>query len=563
MTGTAKDGGPTNIGSKHMTFKTKLLASTAALLIATGGMALADAHATHPETGVALASDQSFTYSILDDFPSIDPALVEDVEGASVARDLFEGLMTEDATGTVQPGVATSFEVSEDGLTYTFTLRDNAKWSNGDPVVAGDFVFGLQRAADPATASEYAWYIEVMGVENAGAVIAGDMPVDALGISAPDDLTVVYKIDAPRPYFPQMTTFPTTFPQHAATVEAHGNDWTKPENMVSNGAYMLSEYVPQEKLVRVRNEMYWDNENTIIDEVTALIINDSNAALTRYLAGEIDFVMDVPAGQFPRLSAEYPGEALSFPNSCSYYYQFNQSDSGPEALKDINVRQALSLAVNRDVIVDNVMAGGQKAAWTFTHWAISGWEQPEIEAAAMTQAERDEMAVALLAEAGYGPDNPLELEIIYNTSDSHQSVAVAIGQMWKQTLGVETTLANQEWATFLNTRGEQNYQVARSAWCADYNEPSTYTDLMTTESPYNDGKFSDPEIDRLLEEARMAEDPMPLYEEAEKIASDNAYFIPIYHYASVRMKAPDLQNWPTENLLQNWYSKDLYISAPE
>lgn len=546
-----------------MTYKTKLLASTAALMIAAGGMVQADAHATHPESGMALASDQSFTYSILDDFPSIDPSLVEDVEGASVARDLFEGLMNEDASGEVYPGVAESYEVSEDGLTYTFTLRDNAKWSNGDPVVAGDFVYALQRAANPETASEYSWYLGVMGVENASAVIAGEMPLDALGISAPDDRTVVYKIDAPRPYFPQMVTFPTTFPLHAATIEEHGDNWTQPGNMVSNGAYVLSEYVPQEKLVRVRNDMYWDNENTIMEEVTALIINDSNAALTRYLAGEIDFVMDVPAGQFPRLNAEYPGEALSFPNSCTYYYQFNQSDSGPEALQDVNVRKALSLAVNRDIITDNVLAGGQKPSWTLTHWAINGWEQPDIPAASMTQDERNAMAQELLAEAGYGPDNPLSLEIIYNTSDSHQSVAVAIGQMWKQTLGVETTLANQEWATFLDTRGEQNYEVARSGWCADYNEPSTYTDLLTSPSNYNDGKFVDAQIDALAQEAKNAADPMPLYQEMEQIASDNAYFLPIYHYASVRMKAPTLQNWPTENLLQNWYSKDLYISASE
>ena len=546
-----------------MTLKSTLRATTAAALIAMGGAVWADGHATHPETGVTLASDQSFTYSILDDFPSIDPALVEDVEGASVARDLFEGLMTEDATGTVKPGVATGYTVSDDGLTYTFTLRQNAKWSNGDPVVAGDFVYGMQRAADPETASEYAWYLTVMGLANAEAVTAGEMPVDALGVSAPDDYTVVLTIDAPRPYFPQMTTFPTTFPAHRATIEAYGDDWTKPEYMVSNGAYKLAEYVPQEKLVRVRNEMYWDNENTIIDEVTALIINDSNAALTRYLAGEIDFVMDVPAGQFPRLNAEYPGEALSFPNSCSYYYQFNQSDSGPEALQDPNVRRALSLAVNRDVIVDNVLAGGQRPAWTFTHWAINGWEQPDIPAADMTQEERNALAQELLAEAGYGPDNPLSLEILYNTSDSHQSVAVAIGQMWKQTLGVETTLANQEWATFLDTRGEQNYEIARSGWCADYNEPSTYIDLLTSGSNYNDGKFVDEQIDALAEEARTSEDPMSLYQEIERIASENTYFLPIYHYASVRMKAPDLMNWPTENLLQNWYSKDLYIAASE
>lgn len=167
-----------------MTYKTKLLTTTAALVLA-AGTAFADAHATHPETGEPLASEQTFSYSIIDDFPSIDPQLVEDVEGSSVARDLFEGLMVENAAGEAVPGVAESFEVSEDGMTYTFTLRENAVWSNGDPVVAGDFVYGLQRAADPETASPYSWYVEVMGVLNASAVIAGEMPVEELGISAP------------------------------------------------------------------------------------------------------------------------------------------------------------------------------------------------------------------------------------------------------------------------------------------------------------------------------------------------------------------------------------------
>ncbi|SLN43861.1 peptide ABC transporter substrate-binding protein [Pseudooctadecabacter jejudonensis] len=547
-----------------MTLHTKLLASTAALMIAGAGAVWADAHATHPETGEPLASEQSFSYSILDDFPSIDPQMVEDVEGGSVARDLFEGLTTESAAGEVLPGVAESWDVSEDGMTYTFTLRENAVWSNGDPVVAGDFVYGLQRAADPELASPYSWYLEVMGVTNAGAVIAGEMPVEELGVSAPDDRTVVYTIDAPRPYFPQMLTFPTTFPANRAAIEAGGDNYTDPENFVSNGAYVLSEYVPGEKLVRVRNEAYWDNENTIIDEVTALIINDSNQALTRYLAGEIDLVMDVPAGQFPRLNAEYPGEALSFPSSCSYYYLINHTDSGNPALQDANVRKALSLAVDRGVIVDNILAGGQREAYTFTHWAVSGWSTPDIDIANMTQEERNAKAQELMAEAGYGEGGePLTVEILYNTSDSHRSIAVAIGQMWKQTLGVDTELANQEWATYLDTRGEQNYQVARAGWCADYNEPSTYLDLFNSGSSYNDGKFVNDEIDVLLAEAKVAEDAMPLYQKIEEIASAETAIIPIYHYASVRMKDENLANWPTENFLQNWYSKDLYITAGE
>ncbi len=544
-----------------MTIRTTLLTGTASALIALAGAAYADGHATHPVTGDALASEQVFTYRVLDDFPSIDPQLIEDVEGSAVARDLFEGLMNEDAQGNVIPGVATGFEVSDDGLVYTFTLRDNAMWSDGVKVTAQHFVDGIRRAADPATASDYAWYLEVTGIVNAGAVTGGDMPVEELGVRAIDDATLEITIDAPRSYFPQTATFPTLFPARLDVIAEHGDNWMDPENIVVNGAYTLSEYTPQERLTRVRNEMYWNNDATILDEVTALIINDENAALTRYFAGELNMT-DVPAGQFPRLSEEYPTQAISFPNSCSYYYLFNHV-SGPEAIQDVRVRQALSLAVDRGVIVDSVLAGGQREAYTFTHWAIPGWETPDIEIANLTQEERNARAAELMAEAGYGSDNPLELEIIYNTSDSHAAIAVAIGQMWKQTLGVETTLANQEWGTYLDTRGEQNYEIARAGWCADYAEPSTYLDLLTTESSYNDGRYSNAEVDALMQEAKTTEDPLALYQQVETIAAEEAAIIPIYHYASVRMMSENLKNWPTENLLQNWYSRDLYIAASE
>jgi len=534
------------------------MVSTATALIALAGMATAQA--THPMTGVALAAEQTFTYRVGDDSPSIDPQLVEDVDGSAIARDLFEGLMNEDAEGNVIPGVATGFTVSDDGLVYTFTLRDNAMWSDGVQVTAQQFVDGIRRAADPVTASEYAWYLGIAGILNAGAVNAGEMSLEDLGVRAIDDLTLEITIDAPRPYFLQTTTFPTLYPARLDVIAEHGNDWLTPENGVFNGAYVLESKVPQERITRIRNEMYWDNSNTILDRVTALVINDENAALTRYLAGEIDMT-DIPAGQFPRLSAQYPDEAISFPNSCSYYYQFNQSEGGPEALKDPRVREALSLAVDRDIIVENVLAGGQRASYTFTHWAIPGWEVPSVPAAAMTQADRNARAVELLAEAGHGPDSPLTIELLYNTSDSHQAIAVAMTQMWKQTLGVESTLANQEWSTFLAARGNQNFELARSGWCADYAEPSTYLDLVTSTSPYNDGKYANADIDALMQEAKLAEDPLPLYQQVEVLTAADTAIIPIYHYASVKMMSSQLQGWPTENLLQNWYSRNLYVAA--
>lgn len=396
-----------------MTFKAALLAGTAAVVFATGAWA----QATHPETGEALAENQTFTYRVLDEFPSIDPGLIEDVEGSHVGRNLFEGLMSQDAEGNVVPAVATGYTMSEDGLTYTFTLRPEAMWSDGQPVTAHDFVYAWRRAADPATASPYSWYIELMQIENAAAVIAGEAAPDTLGVTAIDDHTLQVKLTTALPYFTQMVTHTTTFPVPRWAIEAHGDAWTQPGNMVSNGAYILAERVPQEKIVLTRNANYWDNANTIIETVTALIINDENTALTRYMAGEIDQT-DVPPGQYPQLSAEYPNEAVSVPNLCTYYYNVNLTDTGVPALQDVRVREALALAIDRDILVNNVLAGGQVPAYSLTHWATAGFEVPAADYAQMTQADRNARAQALMAEAGFGTGGePLSIEILYNTSD--------------------------------------------------------------------------------------------------------------------------------------------------
>ncbi len=532
----------------------------AGLLAGTMLTSVAFAAGTHPVTGDTLADDQTFTYRVLDEHSSLDPQVVEDVTGAEVVRDLFEGLMNQDADGNLVPGVATGYETNEDKTQYTFTLRDNAKWSNGEPVVAGDFVYAWKRAVDPELSSPYSWFMEIMSIENASEIIAGEKPVDELGVSAPDDQTLVVNLTAPIPYFAQMTTHSTTFPAPQKVIEEFGSDWTKPENMVSNGAYVLTEHLPMERSTRERNAMYWDNENTIIEKVVALVINDENVALTRFLAGELDRT-EIPAGQYPRMKEEYPDVAVSFPRLCNYYYTFNLSDSGPEVFKDVRVRKALALAVDRKIIAENVMAGGQPEAYTFTPEATAGFSVPDTEMASMTQAERDAMAKELLAEAGYGPDNPLSFSMIYNTSDNHKKVAVAMSQMWKQKLGVQTELGNMEWKVFLEERGNQNFELARGAWCGDYNEASTFLDLLTTTSGYNDGKYSNPKVDALMTAAKTADDATPLYTEVEQIIADELPVIPIYHYAEVYMLDTDMGDWPINNVEQNWYSKNLYKIA--
>ncbi len=509
---------------------------------------------------VKLADDQTFTYRVLDELSSLDPQVVEDTIGSELARDLFEGLMNQDELGNLEPGVATKFDVNDDNTVYTFTLRDNALWSNGDQVTAHDFVYGWQRATDPELASPYQWYMELMSIKNAAEIIKGEKPKEELGVKAVDDLTFEVTLTNPIPYFPQMTTHATTFPTHKGVIEKHGDQWTKPENMVSNGAYVLTEHLPNERSVRERNTKYWNNENTVLDKVVALVINDENVALTRFLAGELDRT-DVPAGQFPRLQKEYPGVAISYPRLCNYYYTFNLSDSGPEVFKDIRVRQALALAVDRKIITQNVMAGGQPEAYTFTPAAVSGFEPPTTEMAQMSQADRDARAKALLAEAGYGDDNKLSFDMIYNTSDAHKKVAVALSQMWKQKLGAEVNLGNMEWKVFLETRGNQDFQLARGAWCGDYNEASTFLDLLDSESGYNDGKFNNAELDSLLEQAKVSNEPAALYTQIEQIIAAELPVIPIYHYAGVYMIDSDLGNWPVTNVQQNWYSKNLYKIA--
>ncbi|MEM9796361.1 MAG: peptide ABC transporter substrate-binding protein [Pseudomonadota bacterium] len=535
----------------------RTLLGTAAALVA-----FTPALANTPQPGETLAENQVFRYRLLDQFPTLDPHLNEETAGFHVIRQLFEGLMNQDAQGNLVPGVAESFEASEGNTVYTFTLREDARWSNGDPVTAQDFVTGWQRAANPATASPYSWYVELTSMENAAEIIAGDAEPETLGVEAVDDRTLRVTLTQPLPYFAAMTTYGTLFPIHTPTVEAHGDNWTAPENMVSNGAYTLDSLSLNETFTLVKNPEYWDAENVEIERIEGFVINDENQALTRYEAGEFDLLEPLPAGSFPRLQEERPEEAQSVPRLCSYYYAINhrEDDGVPEELKDPNVRRALSLSIDRSVIVDQILQGGQTAAYNFTHWATAGFEMPTMAAAEMTQAERDAEAQRLWEEAG-SPD--LDLRLIYNTSDNHRQIATVVSQMWKQKLGVDTTLSNSEWAIYLEQRREGGFDLARSAWCGDYNEASTFLDLMTSNNGNNDGKYANPEVDRLLEEARTADDPQPMYTQVEQILAEDVGIIPIYHYANTFLLNPAIKGFPLENVENNWYVKDFYRVADE
>ena len=532
----------------------KAAVASVALVLAAG----AEAAGTHPATGEALSDNQSFTYRLLDQFPTLDPQLNEDVSGFHVIRDLFEGLLNQDANGSLVPGVATHYAALDGNTTYSFTLREDARWSNGDPLTAHDFVYAWRRAVDPATASPYGWYLELTQMANAKEILAGKKPPASLGVSAADDRTLVVTLNRPLPYFPAMTTYATLFPVHRATVEAHGQQWTAPGNMVSNGAYMLKEVVLNEFHSRVKNPMYWGADKVIVEKVTGLVINDVNQALTRYRAGELDHLEPLPPGQYPRLKKELPDEATSVPRLCSYYYAINHTGSANAALRDVRVRRALSMAIDREVIVDRLLKGGQWPAYNFTHLKTAGFRMPDIDYARLSQRQRDAEARRLFAESGV---RDLTLKLIYNTSESHKQIATVIGQMWKQKLGVRTTLANFEWKTYLNIRKNREFDVARSAWCGDYNEASTFLDLLTTTHGANDGGYSSEKVDALMRRSKMARDPAGIYVEVETILAEDMAIIPIYHYANTFLLKSDIKGWPYNNVENNWYSRNLYRVA--
>ena len=534
-------------------------AAIAATLLGATALTL-PAHAADVPAGTKLAADQTFNYRVLDNINSLDPDIVEDVDTSYVVGNLFEGLYNEDAKGNPVPGAASSYEANADFTVYTFHLRD-AVWSNGDPVKASDFVYSWQRAVDPKTASNYSYFLGLAGVKNADDIVAGKLPITDLGVKAIDDKTLEVTLSKPVPYFVRMTAHATLFPIPQAVVEKFGADWTKPENIISNGAYVLAENSPGERVTIKRNPKYWDDAKTVITTINFLTINDENQGVTRFQAGEVDQT-DVPAGQYPSMKEAQPDQTFSVPQLCTYYFDINQTATQKtEALKDVRVRQAISYAIDRDVIVNNILQGGQIPAYYFTPPATAGFVPPDAPAAKMTQAERDAKAKELLTEAGYGPDKPISFTYIYNTSVAHQQIATVVSQMLKEKLGINMTLQDMEFATLLDKRHQRDFDVARDAWCGDYNEASTFEGLMDSTSSQNNSGYSNPDVDKWLKEASTSKDPNVQYKQIEEQVQKDIPVIPIYFYTKVFLQKPTIKGWPYDNVEQVWYGKDLYKTA--
>ena len=475
---------------------------------------------------------------------TLDPHKSTGVTENVIENDLYEGLVSLSADGQQIPGAAESWDISDDGTVYTFHLRADAKWSNGDPVTAEDFVYSFRRAVDPATASDYAPILAP--IKNAEAIIAGEIKdLSQLGVDAPDARTFRLSLNAPTPYILGVLTHNISFPVHRATIEKHGAEWTRPGNQVGNGAFVMADWVPQSQVTVVKNPHFRDAANVKLDKIVYYPTEDIAEELKRFRAGELHITYEVPSDQIKWAEANMPNEFRNTPYFGTYYYVVNLTKEPLGG--NVKLRQALALAVDREILTDKITQGGELPAYAWVPPGVPGYTQQATFFKDMPQAERNKMAKQLYAEAGYGPDNPLKVELLHNTSENHRKIAIAIASMWKKTLGADMTLTNKEWKVYLESRDQKDYQVARAGWIGDYVDPLNFLELfLSNAGERNDAGYNSPKFDSLLAEAAKpgnVANRLQLLAEAEKVFLDDLPLIPIYHYTSQHMISPQVAGW--------------------
>ena len=493
------------------------------------------------------------------DVTSLDPQKLSGDWEDRVAGDIYEGLMTEDPEALPVPGQAASHTVSQDGLVYTFKLRDDARWSDGVPVTAEDFVFAFKRLMDPKNAAEYA-YLQYP-IKNAEAINTGKIKdVDTLGVKAIDDKTLEISLEQPTPYFLSLLTHYTAYPLPKHLIDAKPDAWVQIDNIVTNGPYKPVEWVPGSHLLTAKNDQWYGVDKLNVDGVRFLSMEDTAAGFKRYRAGEIDLMTDFPKDQFGFIQENMPGEAHVVPFAGLYYYVFN---STKPPFDNAKVRQALSMAVNRKVIGPQILGTGEPPAFS---WVPPGMDNYPEHGATVPWADEDygqrlAEAKQLLADAGYGPDKPLNIRLRYNTSDNHKRIAVAVAAMWKP-LGVNVELVNAEVKVHYADLREGDFEVARAGWLADFNDPTNFLDLLKTGIEMNYGRWSNQQYNNLLNQAATMQDMeqrATILEQAEQIAMDDSAAMPIYFYLSENIVSPKIKGF-VDNLFDKHRTRYLTLS---
>ncbi|OGQ21901.1 MAG: hypothetical protein A3C46_01380 [Deltaproteobacteria bacterium RIFCSPHIGHO2_02_FULL_44_16] len=480
------------------------------------------------------ALPDTFIWNLYSDPKSIDPGLVQENSGSDVGVQLFEGLTEyHPETNEPVPALATSSDVSSDGLLYTFHLRQDAKWSNGDPVTAHDFEYSWKRALDPKTGSYYASYFYIIkgGQEfNEGKNTDGN----SVMVKALDDVTLQVTLKHPAHYFPQMIAYPAYRPVHRKTVETFGDKWTHPEHIVSNGPYKLVSWEVQKEMVAEKNPYYWDAQNVRINRIRFLLIEERETALKKHLEGSAHYTDDIPTLKIPTLKSNpHYHDAIQL---ATYYYSINTKK---KPFDDVRVRQALAMSIEREKIT-NVLQQGYPTR-NLVPPGIPGYTT------AKGLSFNPEKARQLLSEAGFQDPKTLKVTLSYNTNENHKLIAEMVQNMWKENLGVEAELYNQEWKSHLKNVEEGNYEVGRFTWIGDYVDPLTFLEITTTASTQNYSKWSNPVYDDLvLVQSGKERDPKKRFEllqQAEEMMLEQAPLIPLYHYGRPLLLDPRVKGF--------------------
>ncbi|MCC8368007.1 oligopeptide ABC transporter substrate-binding protein OppA [Xenorhabdus sp. PB61.4] len=520
---------------------------------------IAQGMAAKVPAGVVLAEKQEVTINNGVEVVSLDPHVVEGGPETNVIRNLFEGLVTTDLNGETVPGVAEKWE-NEGYQVWTFYLRKDAKWSDGKPVTAQDFVYSWRRLSDPKVGSPYASYLQYTYMLNADAILQGTKSPEQLGVKALDEQRFQVTLSRPVPYLINMLSHTPLKPVRQDVVEKFGIKWTSPENFIGNGSYILKEWVINERMVLTRNPHYWNNKESIIEKGILLPIVSGVSDVNRYRSGEVDITHDaIPPELYQKMKQDIPDQLRTVPYLCTFYYEINHKNP---LFKDKRVREAIKLSLDRDIITEKIMGQGQIPAYGFTPTYIGGGLTVNPEWASWTQEQRNQRARELLKEAGFDASNPLKFSLLYNTSEQNKQQAIAAASMWQKNIGAKVTLQNQEWKTSLQNRHQGNYDVVRATWCGDYNEPSSFLNYYLSDSSNNTSFYNSEAFDNYLNQALTAKDEKTrkeFYQKAEAQLDADSGTIPVYYRVSTRLIRPTVGGMTGKDPLDYVDLKNLYI----
>lgn len=492
---------------------------------------------------------------------SLDPAQVADQPGINILNDLYEGLVTYDPGGRIVPGVAKSWRVSDDGKTYIFHLDDDAHWSNGAPVKARDFVFSLRRAVDPELAATYADMHRP--ILNAAAILAGDKDPETLGVKALDDHTLEIRLARRTPYFLDTLAHASSLPVYPPAVKKHGQDFTRPGHSVTNGAYKLDQWRLNDKLVIKRNSHYRADDSTRIDKVIYYPITDFKAELARYQAGDLDFTYKVPTDRLPDIKKHIPEQHHNAPGLGIYYLSLNVTQ--PPFKNNPKLRQALSMALDRQTLVHKVLNDAQKPAYGFIPDGLKDYEGVRYQWQDWPDDKRRRMARRLYHEAGYSDEHPLKVTLLYPSNVGKKPMTVAAA-MWREVLGARIKLKNMEWKAYLaHVNKREDTQIVYDGTSADYPDANAFLTLLTLDSGQNHSGYDNADYDQLQQQiAHQAEGA----ERARKIGKAEAMIlqdspvIPLYFGNSHHLVKPYVTGFES-NALGTYPSRYLDIEPEE